>query len=93
MRLPNSWTCFRATACLGLCSLLLVLSACTNTSLRAGHGLVLSAQKTRPQRFVQIRNRPTRAVMPGAAAVTDAGEKERLFRGFVEWQGNQDSDR
>ena len=92
MRLPNSGAAFRATTRLRLCLLLLVLPACTNTPLRMGRGLALSAQKTRPHRFVQIHNRPGRAVVPGGAAVTDFDEMKRLFRGFVEWQGNQDSD-
>lgn len=86
------WAWFRATTRLGLCSLLLS-PACTGVPPRAEHGLGLSAQRTRPQRAVQTHGRTPRAVVPVAAAVTDADEKERLFRGFVEWQDAQDSKR
>ena len=92
MRLAIPWAWFRATTRLGLCSLLLI-SACTGAPPWAEHGLSLSAQRTRPQRIVQTHGRAPRAVAPVAAAVTDADEKERLFRGFVEWQGTQDSNR
>lgn len=77
---------------LGLCSLLLAFPACTGASPRIGHGLASSVQKARPQRTVQTHGPTPRAVTP-VAAVTDADEKERLFRAFVEWQGTQDSNR
>lgn len=93
MRLAIPWAWFRATTRLGLYSLLLVLPACTVAPSRAEHGMALSAQRTRPQQIVQTHGRTPRGMAPVAAAVTDADEKERLFRGFVEWQGTQDSNR
>ena len=96
MRLPNPWAYFRVMTWLVLCSLLLALSACTGASLQAEQGLALSAQKLRPQRIAHHGSpiaRAARAVPTDAATVTDAYEKERLFRGFVEWQGAQDAAR
>ena len=106
MRLADAEECLRAMAWLALCSLLLAFPACTGVQsriepARAEHGLIPAAQKGRPQRVAR-HNRPTartaRAVPPiivmGADADgTDADEKERLFRGFVEWQGAQDAAR
>lgn len=95
MRLASPWA-FRATIRLGLCSLLLALPACAGAPPRAEHGSALSAPRTRPQRTVQTQGRAARpaasvaAAAPVAAAITDADEKERLFRGFVEWQSAQD---
>ena len=90
MRLADPWACFPVMAWLALCSLL--LSACTGTSPQAQRRLGLSVQKTRPQ-IDRPAARTARAVPTAAAVVTDAGEKERLFRGFVEWQGAQDAAR
>lgn len=92
IRLANPWACFHATTRLGSCSLLLSLPACIGTPFRAGHGLALSAQRTRPQRIVQSHGRTARVVAPVAPAVTEVDQKERLFRAFVEWQGTQDND-
>ena len=95
MTLADAWACFRAMAWLVLCSLLLALSACNGASPPAKPGLALSA-KARPQR-VAHQTRPVartaHAVPSVAATVVDADEKERLFRGFVEWQGAQDAAR
>ena len=80
-------------AWLVLCSLLLALSACTGASPHAEHGLALSVQKVRPQRSGRPAARTAHAVPTVATTVTDADEKERLFRGFMEWQGAQDAAR
>ncbi len=96
MTLANAWACFRATAWLTLCPLLLALPACTGASLPAEPGLALSAQRAQPQRIAHQTRRPRRrapAPPPVTATVVDADEKERLFRGFVEWQDAQDAAR
>lgn len=95
MRLAEPWACFRATAWLVLCSLLLALPACTGISPGSEHGLDPFARRTRPQRAVR-RGRPVvrtaHAAPPDAAATTGADE-EKLFRDFVEWQDAQGSAR
>lgn len=101
MKLADAGECLRAMAWLALCSLLLALPACTGVRsriepARVEHGPISAAQKGRPQRVAR-HNRPTartaRAVPPIVVMGTDADEKERLFRGFVEWQGAQDAAR
>ena len=95
MTLADAWACFRAMAWLVPC-LLLALAACTGASPRTGHSPASSAQRAGPQRIAH-QARPTvriaRAAPPVAATPIDADEKERLFRGFVEWQGAQDAAR
>ena len=92
MRLAKPWGCCRATTWLALCPLVLALPACTGASQRAGHGLASTVQKARPQRIARP-DRPAaptaRAAAPAAATMTDADEKERLFRDFLEWQDAQ----
>ena len=93
MRWVDLWAGSRAMACLVLCSLLLVLSACTGASPRPEHGLALSVQKVRPQRIGRPVARTAHAVPTVATTVTDADEKEKLFRDFLEWQGARDAAR
>ncbi len=100
MRAAGAWAWLRAATWLALYSLLAALPACTGAPPRADHPQTVNSpppvQKAQPQRVAR-HSRPlariVRPVPPIIVTGTDDDEKERLFRGFVEWQGAQDAAR
>jgi len=80
-------------------SILFAISACARHSLQPGPNPVLFSNQVTPQRPGRVHERRTvHATLPAPPSAIVSSkmhpeEKEKLFRGFVEWQGMRDDDR
>lgn len=101
-RLANvspDWRVFQTVCRAAACLLLLAAAACTGRQLRPELYDAASGHGAAPARLVHAHPRRTAhaakrvpsvvAVSVDADVLADADEKERLFRGFIDWQGAQ----